>query len=429
MFKILRSFPLLRPSCNQPLPLRHFLSPAIRRSIITQSGPVKVQHVRLQERVNKSRILQWVQLTAFAGLLYYQLDILAGDEEEAEKSPKGRANEKEKQAKKTPKAQDGEGDVASEEEVQDDEDTIFIPLGFAYELPKQYYKGSDPEWQSFIQLSRDKKLCDYLKNQLVGLVGQFLGSTPQFEKFLGKGNKPGKYWLDIDFPDGPPPEYERKGIEITEDHIAWTTQTVHPLHYQRLRKALWPKPIASSIWASYKTMASLQYARVKDYLNLRSDSETSNTHDTNAAEIDLSDIHKKMTPEKQESPPKADNEQPGPEEHATTGRTTSRPSAGKWSSDLVKALPLLNSTSGLDGDIASSVEAFRKTFAKQWQPAHTAPERGTVIFSGLVELLGPKGVITLDVRAAYHAAEGKWTQIGVAPRRMRPKQQPPKGGR
>ena len=32
-----------------------------------------------------------------------------------------------------------------------------------------------------------------------------------FQKFLGTPITPGKYWLDIDFPDGPPPEYERSG--------------------------------------------------------------------------------------------------------------------------------------------------------------------------------------------------------------------------
>ncbi len=40
---------------------------------------------------------------------------------------------------------------------------IFIPLGFPYKLPRTYYKGTDPEWQSFIQLSKDKKQCNNLK--------------------------------------------------------------------------------------------------------------------------------------------------------------------------------------------------------------------------------------------------------------------------
>ncbi|KAI4255308.1 MAG: hypothetical protein LQ352_002640 [Teloschistes flavicans] len=393
-------------------------------------------------------IFQWVQLTSIAGLLYFQLSILAGDDAETEPSSKGRAIKKNKHVEKTPTDQDGDGDgdgnIAAEEDEQNDEDAIFIPLGFAYELPRNFYKGSDPEWQSFVRLSKDKKQCQFLKSilsvrfalsrrltclpdQLVGLVGRFLGATPQFEKLLGKSYKPGKYWLDIEFPDGPPPEYERKGIEITEEHIAWTTQKVHPLHYQMLQMALWPKPIASSIWASYRTMVSLQYAKMKNYLGWESESEGSNRGNTNAAEIDLSEMDKKMTPKKPESVPKAHSEQSTAA--ASSGKLPSRSSTGNWSSDLIRVLPSSSSVSGVDGDIAASVKAFRKTFAKTWRPARAPPERGTVIFSGIVELVGPKGVATLEILAAYHVAENKWTQIGLAPRRLQSKMQSPKGGR
>ncbi|KAI4149485.1 MAG: hypothetical protein L6R39_002494 [Caloplaca ligustica] len=61
---------------------------------------------------------------------------------------------------------EGEGETNKEEssEGSKDGDTIFIPLGFAYKLPKTYYKGTDPEWQSFVELSKNKKLCDFLRS-------------------------------------------------------------------------------------------------------------------------------------------------------------------------------------------------------------------------------------------------------------------------
>lgn len=37
------------------------------------------------------------------------------------------------------------------------EDAFFIPLGPARQLPQTFYKGTDPEWQSFIEFSKDKK--------------------------------------------------------------------------------------------------------------------------------------------------------------------------------------------------------------------------------------------------------------------------------
>lgn len=44
------------------------------------------------------------------------------------------------------------------------------------------------------------------------MVGQLVGSMPVFQNVLGENNKPRRFWIDIDFPDGPPPEYERKGF-------------------------------------------------------------------------------------------------------------------------------------------------------------------------------------------------------------------------
>lgn len=37
------------------------------------------------------------------------------------------------------------------------------------------------------------------------------------QKHLGAPIQARKYWLDIDFPDGPPPEYERRGYDNAID--------------------------------------------------------------------------------------------------------------------------------------------------------------------------------------------------------------------
>jgi hypothetical protein len=53
--------------------------------------------------------------------------------------------------------------------------------------------------------------------------------VPELSRAIGKVNlDKGKYWLDVDFPLGPPPEYEQIGYvlglqllqEITNDSIA-----------------------------------------------------------------------------------------------------------------------------------------------------------------------------------------------------------------
>lgn len=48
---------------------------------------------------------------------------------------------------------DGNGSMIN----QIPEEAIFIPLGWPRECPKTYYKGTDPEWQSFLEFNQDRK--------------------------------------------------------------------------------------------------------------------------------------------------------------------------------------------------------------------------------------------------------------------------------
>ncbi|KAL8885495.1 MAG: hypothetical protein Q9215_006666 [Flavoplaca cf. flavocitrina] len=355
-----------------------------------------------------------VKPLAWGGLVYYIVETLFGDDEEDEQPSENTASE------------DGSLTKGSEKDgAEGTDDTLFIPLGFAYQLPQTFYKGSDPEWQSFIQLSRNKKsLTAYvLLDELTGLVGQFVGTMPHMERALGKGNIPKRHWLDIDFPDGPPPEYERKGLEIAEDHISWTTRSVHPLHYMKLQKALWPTSLASSMWASYKTMASLQYAKLRTYLKLSSGTESSSS--TDSSELSLPDVGQKMKPPKQEPTGISESQAAG---SSTAGAIDGQLPTSDNPSDSGKPFQLRFPPPGVGEDLSSAATAFKKTFSRTWQPASIPPERGTVLFSGMVELVGPKGVAVLDVRGVYHPADSRWTAVAVAVRRLQSKKQSPKGG-
>lgn len=54
---------------------------------------------------------------------------------------------------------DDDDDEGEEEPISEDipEDAIFIPLGLVRERRPSFYKAADPEWQSFVKFSRDKK--------------------------------------------------------------------------------------------------------------------------------------------------------------------------------------------------------------------------------------------------------------------------------
>lgn len=117
-----------------------------------------------------------MRICAYIGLVYYALGQVLDSVEEVEQVPRNQANKNNEHAK-SGSEDSGEGNVTSEKAGQSEDNRIFIPLGFAYELPREFYKGSDPEWQSFIKLARDKKQCDFLKSNHAShaILGAFGG--------------------------------------------------------------------------------------------------------------------------------------------------------------------------------------------------------------------------------------------------------------
>ena len=77
-----------------------------------------------------------------------------------------------------------------------------------------------------------------------------LAKNPHWIRRLGKvDTSKGKVWLEFKFPDGPPPTYERPGIELTED-LEWrkATRPVDLSHHQRLTRLLYPKDVANALY-------------------------------------------------------------------------------------------------------------------------------------------------------------------------------------
>lgn len=46
------------------------------------------------------------------------------------------------------------------------EDAIFIPLGFVHQRPPTFYKGNDPEWQAFVEFSKDRTKVQQIQSEL-----------------------------------------------------------------------------------------------------------------------------------------------------------------------------------------------------------------------------------------------------------------------
>lgn len=249
-----------------------------------------------------------------------------------------------------------------------------------------------------------------------------------------------KYWLDIDFPDGPPPEYERSGsvgryfelgliadilnsLEITDDYIAWTTRPVSAHNHSRLRQALWPTPMGLSLWASSTALWSLQLARLKQFFKLKSNPEADDPQAPNGY-IDFRRFAKTTDKQPPEAGPGVD---PTPNSKApdpVPAKSTVSPAT----SDAGRILPPLPSLPRPGEGLSSAATAFKRTLAKTWRPAGIPLPRGTFLVSGLVEVRGPRGMCVLDVRAAYHPKHSRFEAMAINLRRAQPMNQAPKGG-
>ncbi len=197
----------------------------------------------------------------------------------------------------------------------------------------------------------------------------------------------------------------------------------------RLQSALFPWPMAQAFWASYNTFWSLQLAKVKQYLNLDSGSENSSPVIPSGM-ISLDKIKEKNA--KQE--PQTRNQMDKMSDPKATEESSAKAPPAKQSSSLSDSSRILSSLPAfpkVGGDMDSAIVDFKRTLARNWHPPTNFGERGTILVSGLVRLEGPKGFCVIDVMAAYHPRDARYTHVkaGVRhfiPKRQGPRRQPPK---
>jgi hypothetical protein len=61
-------------------------------------------------------------------------------------------------------------EAEEEEDEEEDEDIIlFLPTGFSRPKPRTFYKGSDPEWQEFIKLAKDRPRVEKIRGMASNL--------------------------------------------------------------------------------------------------------------------------------------------------------------------------------------------------------------------------------------------------------------------
>lgn len=311
-------------------------------------------------------------------------------------------------------------DVEDEEELE----PIFIPLGWTKARPRTYYKGSDPEWQEFRRIAPDHKRHAKMRDQLVSIVRTTIANDPRFTKRMGDINITiGAHWLDITFPDGPPIEYERSGIEIGDDHITWTTRPVTQLNYHRLNRAIYPTAVFSSIYASTSYLFTQHTRQIKQYLGLSTAESTQHPRihsgkartaksSTSSTDADADAAQRTATPSNVPPAPPPQKE------------TSAAPAPGSNPKEKKVSLPEFTTAPTQ----SAALHIFAHTLSRNWKPPPLEAPRGTIVVSGLVEVKGTKARMTMDVSGAYDPKQDKYVLLRGAVRRIQDMSQAPRGG-
>ena len=216
-------------------------------------------------------------------------------------------------------------------------------------------------------------------------------------------------------------------IEITGDYVIWTTRPVSTRNYHRLRQALWPTSLSNSFLATYAAVFSHNWGRVKGIFS-------ADTRERKGDQQAALDRFFRVTQSRTEGLGKRSNtasapstsDSPEPSGETSTKDVPSRASTTESSSKDV--LPPLPPIPQANEHTSVPVSAFRNTLKRTWRPAAPVVPRGSIIVSGLVEVVGTRSVCVIDVRAAYNPARSKWEVVQIGTRRLQENSQAPKGG-
>lgn len=418
MSRLLRTFSVLTRPSNFSRPLTRS-----QHSLLRHNGEVKVQPVRFKSDIPRHAKQLFYQIGIGAAVCYYVLGYVDVEEEETVDKASGLSKTQLEDGDEVNDGAQGDDNV-DEDDVQVPEtmpeDALFIPLGRLRQRPRTNYKGSDPEWQSFVEFWNDRERPAAVRKELVDMVCSNGAGIRDVQRAIGVPIILGRVWLDILPPYGPPPEYERSGLEITDDYIAWTTRPVSALQVARLKSALMPLPAAKSLWASYSTYSSLQLIRLKQFLGIApASSKTSSQLPVGAITVEqLQESSSKQ--ETQTRAPLDKMSDPKSDVGSTKG---SAKSASSEDSKIYGSLPSLPQPGS---DIDPAVRAFKRTLAKNWHRPSVFGERGTFVVRGDVELKGPKGSCVLQVVADYHPREARYTTLRLGFKYFLPKRQRPR---
>ncbi|KAF2679322.1 hypothetical protein K458DRAFT_347000 [Lentithecium fluviatile CBS 122367] len=391
---------------------------------------VQIQRVRFKRRFfTRPRMIGTTIAVATTYGLWQWLD----EEVEEELKEDGKQIKRVKWRKPSDDDNNEEEEVEVEEEEVDEEEEdeetglIFFPTGLSRPKRKEFYKGSDPEWQEFVKIAPDRQRIDRIRGELISMIRTLAVKNPSYVQRLGKINpNAGSIWIEVRFPDGPPVEYERPGYELTDElNFRKTTRPVDQMHHQRLENALFPTAVATAVYADAKMRALAHWRGFRKYMGW----EDERTEKLVKALAQLS------------SPPSSPPKSPAPTTASSTSAPPLAPSAtadtqNKDASSAPSSPPSSNPITDRFGNSlpdptkvpTMDLSYFRRMIHKNHRHVHMHPPRGTFMVSGLIEIIGERAKMTLDVAAFYDPKMGRYVMLKAKLRSITDYKQSPKGG-
>ncbi|KAF9699330.1 hypothetical protein EKO04_002582 [Ascochyta lentis] len=392
---------------------------------------ITIHRVRIRKPfLSRQRLVGAVAITAAT----YGLGQYLGLEVEIEEKEEAEQQRKPGRWKKQIRREDGsleevDDQEANKEEGEEEGDEyddehdnaiLFVPTGLSRKKPATFYKGSDPEWQEFRKVVRDKKRVERIQQELVDLVRTAFSSPPHVAKIGQVDFKKGRVWIEFKFPDSPPPEFERPGYELTED-LEWrkATRPVEPDHHHRLTKLLNPTAAAGAVYQDTKRKVGRSWNDLAVYMGWAEKTEP------NAFQQMVQQISNPSSPSSPAAPP-ATAAPPAP-------FGTSLPAAPQQSATQSSAPP-----AGPEKEVGFALPdpktltldlgRFRQDFQKAHKGNVRGPPRGVFAVFALVEVYGSKARVTLNVVGLYDPKVGRYVSLGANIWNQVPHRQTPKGG-
>lgn len=255
--------------------------------------------------------------------------------------------------------------------------------------------------------------ANFLLAELVKIVYDTAQKHPAFVRQLGRDTKVGQCWLDIIFPDGPPQEYARAGIEIGSDYVSYGVQRIDAQEQHRITRTLWPTAAFNGIYNSGKVLLGFQYHRLKQLLGWEVDSTPGSQDAKYTQLLQLLQAQQAQQAEQAKS-------------QTGAGSPEADKSQASASSLLPWAVKVPQPPSSIEMPIAQHI--FHATLAQGKMPKKMEPPRGSFVVQGLIQLKGSRSILTLDVQAFYDPKASHFSVVNATPRTIKQRRQSPKGG-